>query len=104
LSEFGNDITLNADLFAKVKAIYEQKKLESQSRKTTLLDKKYKVSQKRCQFANKKNSSRNRQRTIEDSLKFGENVLAETQGFQLHIINEKTCQVYRKEPSKQLGP
>jgi peptidyl-dipeptidase Dcp len=81
LSEFGNDITLNADLFAKVKAIYEQKKLESQSRKTTLLDKKYKSFSETVPICeNKKNSSRNRQRTIEDSLKFGENVLPKLKG------------------------
>jgi hypothetical protein len=65
LSEFGNDITLNADLFAKVKAT-NKRKLESQSRKATLLDKK--CSQETVPICeNKKNySSRNRQRTIED--------------------------------------
>ena len=43
LSEFGNDITLNADLFAKVKAVYKQKEsLNLNPEKATLLDKKYK--------------------------------------------------------------
>jgi hypothetical protein len=38
-------------------------------------------------------------------LKFGENVLlGNSRGFPCSRINEKTCQVYRKEPSKQLGP
>jgi Zn-dependent oligopeptidase len=43
LSEFGNDITLNAALFAKIKAVYEQKeKLNLTPEQITLLDKKYK--------------------------------------------------------------
>ena len=43
LSEFSNDIRLNADLFAKVKAVYERKdQLNLSPEQTTLLDKKYK--------------------------------------------------------------
>jgi peptidyl-dipeptidase Dcp len=54
LSEFGNDITLNADLFIKSKSYLRTKKQESNPEKATLLDKNTKVSQKRCQFAKTK--------------------------------------------------
>ena len=92
LSEFGNDITLNADLFAKVKAVYEQKEnLNLTPEQTTLLDKKYKGFSRNG--ANLPEDKKILLREIDKelsktSLKFGENVLAETQGFQLHIIDE----------------
>jgi Zn-dependent oligopeptidase len=93
LSEFGNDITLNADLFAKVKTVYEQKEsLNLNPEQATLLDKKYKSFSRNG--ANLPEDKKIILREIDKelsktSLKFGENVLAETQGFQLHIINEK---------------
>jgi Zn-dependent oligopeptidase len=93
LSEFGNDITLNADLFAKVKAVYEQKgSLNLNPEQATLLDKKYKGFSRNG--ANLPEDKKNILREIDKelsktSLKFGENVLAETQGFQLLIIDEK---------------
>jgi Zn-dependent oligopeptidase len=92
LSDFGNDITLNADLFAKVKAIYEQKdNLNLNPEQSTLLDKKYKGFSRNG--ANLPEDKKILLREIDKelsktSLKFGENVLAETQGFQLHIIDE----------------
>ena len=43
LSEFSNDITLNKDLFKRVKAVYDTKKsLHLTKEQRTLLDKKYK--------------------------------------------------------------
>jgi Zn-dependent oligopeptidase len=43
LAEFGNDITLNAELFSKIKTVYDQKEnLDLNPEQTTLLDKKYK--------------------------------------------------------------
>ena len=43
LTAFGNDITLNEDLFKRVKAVYEQKdQLNLTPEQATLLDKKYK--------------------------------------------------------------
>ncbi|SDW65202.1 peptidyl-dipeptidase Dcp [Flavobacterium degerlachei] len=92
LSEFGNDITLNADLFAKVKAVYDQKdSLNLNPEQATLLDKKYKGFSRNG--ANLPEDKKSILREIDKelsktSLKFGENVLAETQGFQLHIIDE----------------
>ncbi|MFT5714624.1 MAG: Zn-dependent oligopeptidase [Flavobacterium sp.] len=93
LSEFGNDITLNADLFAKVKTVYEQKEsLNLNPEQATLLDKKYKSFSRNG--ANLPEDKKTILREIDKelsktSLKFGENVLAETQGFQLHILDEK---------------
>ena len=93
LSEFGNDITLNADLFARVKAVYEQKdSLNLNIEQTTLLDKKYKSFSRNG--ANLDEDKKAELREIDKelsklSLQFGENVLAETNAFQLHITDEK---------------
>jgi len=93
LSEFGNDITLNADLFARVKAVYEQKdKLNLNTEQTTLLDKKYKSFSRNG--ANLSEDKKSELREIDKelsklSLQFGENVLAETNAFQLHLTDEK---------------
>jgi len=92
LSEFGNDVRLNPDLFARVKTVYEQKeKLNLNPEQTTLLDKKYKSFSRNG--ANLPEDKKNQLREIDKelsklSLQFGENVLAETQAYQLHITNE----------------
>jgi Zn-dependent oligopeptidase len=93
LSEFSNDIRLNADLFAKVKTVYEQKeKLNLSPEQTTILDKKYKSFSRNG--ANLSEDKKLQLREIDKelsklSLQFGENVLAETQAFQLHLTDEK---------------
>lgn len=93
LSEFGNDVRLNAELFAKVKAVYEQKaSLNLNPEQTTLLDEKYKSFSRNG--ANLAEDKKVKLREIDKelsktSLKFGENVLAETQAFQLHLTDEK---------------
>lgn len=93
LSEFGNDITLNAYLFARVKAVYEQKdSLNLNTEQATLLDKKYKsFSRNGANLAeDKKSELREIDKELSKlSLQFGENVLAETNAFQLHITDEK---------------
>ena len=92
LSEFGNDVRLNPDLFARVKTVYEQRdKLNLNPEQTTLLDKKYKSFSRNG--ANLPEDKKNQLREIDKelsklSLQFGENVLAETQSYQLHIANE----------------
>ncbi|MFV8336925.1 M3 family metallopeptidase [Flavobacterium sp. RSP29] len=92
LSEFGNDVRLNPDLFARVKTVYEQReKLNLNPEQTTLLDKKYKSFSRNG--ANLPEDKKNLLREIDKelsklSLQFGENVLAETQAYQLHITNE----------------
>ena len=93
LSEFGNDVRLNAALFAKVKAVYEQKEtLNLNPEQTTLLDKKYKSFSRNG--ANLSDDKKTILREIDKelsklSLQFGENVLAETQAFQMHLTDEK---------------
>jgi peptidyl-dipeptidase Dcp len=92
LSEFGNDVRLNAPLFEKVKAVYDQKEsLNLTTEQATLLDKKYKSFSRNG--ANLSEDKKSKLREIDMqlsklSLQFGENVLAETQAFQLHITDE----------------
>lgn len=93
LSEFGNDITLNTALFARVKAVFNLKEtLDLSPEQTMLLDKQYKSFARNGANLNKED--KNKLREIDAklstlSLKFGENVLAETNAFELHITNEK---------------
>jgi len=92
LSEFGNDITLNEDLFKRVKAVYDQKDdLDLTVEQNTLLDKKYKSFSRNG--ANLSEEKKKRLREIDAKLAklkltFGENVLAETNKFQLHLTDE----------------
>ncbi|MEJ2112745.1 MAG: M3 family metallopeptidase [Flavobacteriaceae bacterium] len=92
LSEFSNDITLNKDLFKRVKAVYDQKSsLNLSLEQSTLLDKKYKSFSRNG--ANLPEDKKQMLREIDKELsklklRFGENVLAETNKFELHIKNE----------------
>ncbi len=93
LSEFRNDITLNEALFSRVKTVFDSKeKLQLSPEQTMLLEKQYKS------FArNGANLSEEKKATLRKidnelsklSLQFGENVLAETNAFELHILDEK---------------
>ncbi len=93
LSEFGNDISLNPELFARIKAVYEQKdQLKLTTEQQMLLEKKYKSFSRNG--ANLSEVKKEKLREIDKklsklSLQFGENVLAETNAFELHITNEK---------------
>ena len=93
LSEFGNDVRLNATLFAKVKAVYKQKEaLNLNPEQTTLLDKKYKSFSRNGANLSEDKKSKLREIDLQLSklsLQFGENVLAETQAFQMHLTYEK---------------
>ena len=92
LSEFGNDITLNEALFEKVKAVYDEKEnLKLTTEEQTLLDKKYKSFSRNG--ANLSEDKKKRLREIDAELSklkllFGENVLAETNKFEMHLTNE----------------
>ncbi|MDN3664516.1 M3 family metallopeptidase [Algibacter miyuki] len=93
LSEFSNDITLNEALFKRVKAVYDSKDtLDLTTEQTTLLDKKYKgFSRNGANLAeDKKEKLRDIDKKLSQlSLKFGENVLAETNKFEMLITDEK---------------
>jgi len=92
LSEFSNDITLNEDLFKRVKAVYEQRDdLELTTEEHTLLDKKYKSFSRNG--ANLPTEKKKRLREIDAELsklklQFGENVLAETNKYEMHLTTE----------------
>ncbi|MCK7591896.1 M3 family metallopeptidase [Subsaxibacter sp. CAU 1640] len=92
LSEFSNDITLNEELFKRVKTVYDQKdSLDLTVEQQTLLDKKYKGFSRNG--ANLSEVKKKRLREIDKELsqlklKFGENVLAETNNFEMLITNE----------------
>lgn len=93
LSAFANDITLNPDLFERVKAVYENRDtLDLSEEEQTLLDKKYKAFSRNG--ANLPDEEKTRLRQIDEELSklrltFGENVLAETKKFYLHLTDEE---------------
>ncbi|MFN3754574.1 M3 family metallopeptidase [Flavobacterium sp.] len=110
LTAFGNDIALNEDLFKRVKAIHDQKdNLSLTPEQATLLDKKYKSFARNGALLSE--DKKNRLREIDADLAkfkltFGENVLAETNNYQLHITNEADLQGLRdgaKEMARSLA-
>ena len=91
ISEFSNDITLNEALFKKVKTVYE---ITDTSKITAeqhmLLDKTYKMFIRNGANLNEKDKEEYRAITKELSeltVKFGENVLAETNNYTLTITD-----------------
>ncbi len=92
LTAFSNDISLNEILFQRVKAVYDQKdKLTLTTEQATLLDKKYKSFARNGTLLSEDKKSRLREIDTELAklkLTFGENVLAETNNYELHITNE----------------
>lgn len=93
LSALGNDITLNTDLFSRVKAVYEQKdSLTLTTEQQTLLEKSFKDFARNGALLN--NEQKQKLRDIDAKLsvlklKFGENVLADSNAYQLHITKEE---------------
>jgi len=92
LSAFRNDIALNNALFARVKAVYDQKEdLLLNAEEKTLLEKQYKGFSR-----NGANLNETDKETLRDfdaqlaklSLQFGTHVLAETNAYELHITNK----------------
>ncbi len=92
LTEFSNDIALNEDLFKRVKAVYDQKDtLTLTTEQATLLDKKFKGFSRNGALLNEEEKLKLREIDTELAklqLTFAENVLAETNHYQLHITNE----------------
>jgi peptidyl-dipeptidase Dcp len=93
LSEFSNDITLNEGLFARIKTVFEQREsLNLTKEQQTLLEKKYKNFSRNG--ANLKEENKKRLREIDAELSklkltFGENVLAETNKYEMFLTDEK---------------
>ena len=92
LTEFSNDITLNEDLFKRIKLVYEQKDaLNLSTEQATLLDKKFKSFSRNGALLSEEKKSKLREIDTELAklkLTYGENILAETNNYQLHITNE----------------
>ena len=91
LTAFSNDIALNEDLFKRVKTVYEQKnKLNISPEQATLLDKKFKSFSRNGALLSDGKKTRLREIDTELAklkLTYGENVLAETNNYQLHITD-----------------
>lgn len=91
LSEFSNDITLNEKLFHRIKSVYGQKAtLGLNPEQQTLLEKRYKSFSRNG--ANLNDSGKSRLREIDAllsklKLTFGENVLAETNKFEMLLTS-----------------
>lgn len=92
LSDFSNDISLNSELFKRVKKVYEDKdKLHLNPEEKMLLEKTYKGFIRSGANLDEKSKLRYREITkklSELTLKFEENLLAETNGYVLQITNE----------------
>jgi peptidyl-dipeptidase Dcp len=92
LSALNDDINLNAKLFARVKAVYQQKEqLNLKVNELTLLEKTYKGFVRGG--ANLSETDKNKLRQLNTqlsklSLKFGENLLHETNSFEMVISNK----------------
>ncbi len=92
IAEHLNDINLNQELFNRIKSLYTQKDdLHLNAEQYTLLEKKYKSFSRNG--ANLADDKKERLREIDKersklSLKFGENVLAETNAFEMLLTDE----------------
>ncbi len=93
LSEFANDISLNEDLFKRIATVYAKKDdLGLTAEQAMLLEKNYKAF-----VRNGANLNEEDKKTLRDidkrksklGLKFGENVLAETNNYELIITDKK---------------
>ncbi|MBC8285405.1 MAG: M3 family metallopeptidase, partial [Nitrospinae bacterium] len=92
LTKFQNDVTLNPVLFEKVKAVYNQKdKLGLTVEQQTLLENNYVGFVRQGANLNEEQKDKFREISTELSqlsLKFGENVLKETNSYEMHITNK----------------
>ena len=92
LSEFKNDITLNEALFKRVKSVFDNaKNLDLNPEQQMLLDKQYKGFARNGANLNEEDKTKLRKidaKLSKLSLKFGENVLAETNAFEMHLTDE----------------
>lgn len=92
LSEFNNDLLLNEALFKRVKQVFDKREnLDLTEEQKTLLDKHYKAFSRNG--ANLPEDKKKELRKIDLelaklSLTFGENVLAETNRYELHVTNK----------------
>ncbi|WP_062062129.1 M3 family metallopeptidase [Aquimarina longa] len=92
LSEFSNDIALNLDLFKRIEVVYQQREsLMLTPEQFRLVEKRYRSFSRNG--ANLPEKEKEKLRKIDTelstlSLKFGENILAETNKFEMLLTNE----------------
>ena len=91
LTAHGNEIAMNAGLFKKVKAVYEGNQDDLTTEQKTLLEKSYKGFA--SNGANLNEADKEKLKAIDTrkaklSLTFGENVLKESNAFQMHLTEE----------------
>ena len=110
LSDFGNDIVLNEKLFNRIKTIYQQKEtLSLTTEQETLLDKNYKKFTRNGANLNDKEKQKLREidkKSAKIKLQFGENILAESNAFEMLLTNEnqlKGLPEGAKEAAKMLA-
>ena len=93
LSDFGNDITLNKQLFGRIETVYKQRnQLILNTEETTLLEKTYRRFVRSGANLNEEEKAKYREITKELSqlgLKFQQNVLTETNAYELLITDKK---------------
>jgi len=93
LSDFGNDISLNPELFARIKEVHELRdNLVLNAEEKTLLEKTYRRFVRSGANLNESDKVKYREITKELSqlgLKYQQNVLAETNAYELLITDEK---------------
>jgi peptidyl-dipeptidase Dcp len=93
LTEFSNDVRLNEELFSKVREIYENKEMyDLNTEQQMLLKNTYKDFVRNGINLDPEDKEEFRKVTKELSgltLEFGNNVLAETNAYELHITDEK---------------
>jgi len=91
LTEYSNDVALNPELFARVKAVYDQREsLELSLEEATLLEKTYKSFARSGAALDDEKKAAYREISAELSqltLQFGQNVLAATNAFTLNITD-----------------
>ena len=92
LSDFGNDITLNEKLFARIRAVFNAREsLNLNTEETTLLEKSFRRFVRSGANLNDTNKEKYREITKELSqlgLKFQQNALAETNAYELLITDQ----------------
>ena len=92
LSAFSNDVTLNEELFARINTVWNQRaSLDLNAEENRLLEKTHKSFSRNGALLGEE--AKGRLREIDGllsrlQLQFGENVLAETNAYQLHIMDE----------------
>jgi peptidyl-dipeptidase Dcp len=90
--------------FARVKAVYDSREsLKLSPEQVTLLDKNTKFFlEMALTYRREEKQIREIDKELSKLTEFGENILAETNAFEMHLTDEKTLPDYPKELSKPL--